>query len=61
MTGKRLGDIRPANILVNEQGSISLINRYSWPGEDTGFNKLCEGQTEGYYIGKKKTIQRLRK
>lgn len=49
--GRRVGDVRPSNILLNEKGKIKLINRFSWPGEDTGFEKICEGRGEKCYIG----------
>ena len=31
--GKYIGDIRPENILVNEEGYVKIITQYSWPEE----------------------------
>ena len=36
----RIGDIRPKNILLNQNGTIKIITRMSWPGELSGFEKV---------------------
>ena len=37
--GRVLGDIRPKNIFLNEEGSIKLPNRDSWPYEKAKLEK----------------------
>ena len=34
-----LGDIRPHNIFFNEDGLIKIAHYFSWPGEQTNFEK----------------------
>lgn len=29
---KKVGDVRPANIFLNETGQVKVSNLYSWPG-----------------------------
>ena len=35
----KIGDVRPHNILFNEQGEIKVLHRYTYPGEITNFEK----------------------
>ena len=34
---KKIGDVHPFNILINDDGQIKLISRCSIPGENTNF------------------------
>ncbi len=36
---RKVGDIRPHNIFVNEAGQIKLAVNFSWPNEPTNFQK----------------------
>ena len=33
----KIGDVRPYNIFINEEGQIKIANIYSWPYEKTNF------------------------
>lgn len=39
-----LGDIRPKNIFLNEEGSIRVANRDSWPRERSKLEKSLSDQ-----------------
>lgn len=38
---QKIGDIRPYNIFINESGQIKVANIYSWPQENTNFDKTA--------------------
>ena len=44
------GDVRPANILLNADGEMLLINTLSFPDETTNYRKSLE-QHETTYLG----------
>lgn len=48
---QKIGDIRPKNILLNDTGKIKLINRWSWPGEVSGLEKLLNATGDKCYLG----------
>jgi hypothetical protein len=35
----KIGDVRPHNIFINEEGQIKIANAFSWPYEKTNFEK----------------------
>lgn len=35
----KVGDIRPSNIFINEDGQLKVSNLYSWPCETTNLDK----------------------
>ena len=35
----KLGDVRPQNIFINEDGQVKLANIYSWPNEENNYMK----------------------
>lgn len=37
----KIGDVRPYNIFINEEGQIKIANLYSWPYERTNFEKTA--------------------
>ena len=37
-----MGDVRPINIFLNEQGNIKVINQLSWPLEPTNIQKTMD-------------------
>lgn len=44
--GSKVGDIRPYNIFINEEGQLKIANLFSWPYEKTNFEKTAfERQT----------------
>ena len=36
---QKIGDIRPENIFISEDGSIKIANHLSWPMEQTNYAK----------------------
>lgn len=36
---KKIGDVRPHNVFINEEGQIKIANVFSWPYEKTNFEK----------------------
>lgn len=47
---KKLGDIRPDNIFINEDGQVKLANIYSWPNEEDNYLKTLLNN-EPTYLG----------
>lgn len=45
----KIGDVRPHNIFINDQGQVKVANTYSWPRESTNFTKAFEN--EPTYLG----------
>ena len=45
-----IGDVRPKNILLDQNGTIKIISRMSWPGEESGFEKVLRGEGEKCYL-----------
>lgn len=37
----KIGDVRPYNIFINEEGQIKIANLHSWPNEKTNFDKTA--------------------
>jgi hypothetical protein len=37
--GSKLGDLRPENIFINEDGQVRVASIDSWPGEQTNVTK----------------------
>jgi len=44
----KVGDIRPYNIFVNENGQVKLAGVYSWPSEVENFLKTSYDKTVTY-------------
>jgi hypothetical protein len=38
----KLGDIKPENIFVNDEGKLKVANVYSWPNELPSFSKALD-------------------
>ena len=43
-TASKVGDIRPENIFIDENGSVKVWNLYSSPKEITNYGKSFEGK-----------------
>lgn len=56
--GKKIGDVRPGNIFISEDGSVKTACIYSWPMERTNYEKTIE--KENTYLGKFNNIQHLK-
>lgn len=37
----KIGDVRPYNIFINEEGQIKIANLFSWPYERNNFDKTA--------------------
>ena len=37
--GHKIGDVRPDNIFINEDGQVKVATTYSWPSEQTNYSK----------------------
>lgn len=44
----KVGDVRPSNIFINEDGQIKVANVLSWPDERTNFEKTAFEKTSTY-------------
>lgn len=42
------GDVRPRNIVINENGQIRLVSRCSFPNELANYGKAFESKEPGY-------------
>ena len=45
---KKIGNIHPRNILINESGQIKIISSISLPGELNNYETLLESQKNEY-------------
>ena len=39
---KQLGDIKPENIFINQDGKLKVANQFSWPDEHPSFCKALD-------------------
>ena len=46
----KIGDVRPTNILVNEEGELQIISQYSWPGKVNNFSITIEQHEEIVFL-----------
>jgi hypothetical protein len=38
----KIGDIRPQNVFINDQGRVKIASTLSWPKEPTNYSKAFE-------------------
>jgi hypothetical protein len=48
---KKVGDISPHNVLINDNGQIKVISTCSIPNELSNFQKVVEDITARVYLG----------
>lgn len=48
--GRKIGDIKPSNILLNEEGQIQIISQFSWPGLVDNFSAYLTEESEKVYL-----------
>ena len=60
MGGKKVGDIRPLNIFVNDNGQVKVANHLSWPSESNNYEKVLYNK-EITYLCKNQNIKLLKK
>lgn len=46
--GSKVGDIRPMNIFINDEGQFKLGTKYSWPGELDNYQKAFYHREKTY-------------
>ena len=39
LLNSKIGDVRPYNIFINDEGQVKIANRFSWPYEKANFYK----------------------
>ena len=42
--GNKVGDIRPHNVFLNQEGEAKVSSCYSWPREQTNFSKTFDNE-----------------
>ena len=45
---RKIGDVRPYNIFINEEGHIKVANAFSWPLETNNFDKRVYEKQQTY-------------
>ena len=48
---KKIGDVNPHNILINDDGQIKVLSTISLPNELDNFQKVVEDQKAKVYLG----------
>lgn len=46
--GTKIGDVRPSNIFINEEGQVKIANMFSWPNEPTNYIKTLDDSQKTY-------------
>ena len=36
---QKIGDVRPQNVFINEEGQVKIATNYSWPSEQNNYAK----------------------
>jgi len=37
--GRKVGDVRPENVFINEDGQVKVATQLTWPSENTNYHK----------------------
>ena len=48
----KIGDVHPANILINDDGQVKMISTCSLPNEQNNFEKAVEHKDAKVFLGK---------
>lgn len=48
---KKIGDVNPHNVIINDDGQTKVISTCSIPGESTNFEKIIEDKHAKVYLG----------
>ena len=48
---KKIGDVSPRNVLINDEGQIKLLSTVSIPNELDNFQNLVENKAAYVYLG----------
>jgi hypothetical protein len=49
---KKIGDVNPKNIVINENGQIKVISLCSLPDEIDNYQKVVEDMSSHVFLGK---------
>ena len=58
-SGKKVGDIRPQNVFINEDGQVKVATHLTWPGEQNNYHKTFY-EKETTFLGTIQLSQPLR-
>lgn len=59
--GKRIGDLHPANIVLNEKGRVKIVPSCLFPGAQNSYQKMVESQENDAYLGRSASMQLQKK
>lgn len=48
---RRIGDIHPRNIVINEKGRIKIIPQALFPNSKTSYQKIIEDKASDVFLG----------
>lgn len=49
--GKKIGDVNPHNVVINDDGQIKVICTCSLPNEPDNFQRIVEDKNSKVYLG----------
>jgi hypothetical protein len=49
---RKIGDVQPSNIVINEDGQTKIISMDSWPGQEDNFEKVAASRQNKAFLGK---------
>lgn len=57
---RKIGDVQPANIVINEDGQTKIISMDSWPGQEDNYERAVASRQNKVFLGTQSAIQPLR-
>jgi hypothetical protein len=48
---RRIGDIHPSNIVLNEKGRVKIIPQALFPNAKTSYRKIVEDKSSDVFLG----------
>lgn len=48
---RKIGDVQPHNIVINEDGQTKIISVDSWPGQQSNYDKIVESRFTKAFLG----------
>jgi hypothetical protein len=60
-TDRKMGDVQPSNIVINEEGNVKFAGVDAWPNRLDNYQAVCCDRSRPVFLGKRlKVIQRRR-
>ena len=50
-TDKKIGDVQPANIVINEEGNIKVVSVDAWPSRLDNYDSVCTNRSKLVFLG----------